>query len=600
MGVFKHRSTLPALSAGGARHRQGAASRPRGARVVPALGAALAVLVAMFSSAGGAAAARGSAAVATAHHAGNYAVPALTRNIFNLPTVKAGAALRAAPRTLAVRGSLASKSRARTGLRAPVATQLLAGASSAGAGTISGVKFQGMADSASICPYFGGCQPPDMALAASPKYVLQGVNTSYEIFKTNGTPWIGPINDLTWYGVPPLPGNCDPLGPFMSDPRAFYDPNTGLFWTATLQVEAAAFGVGSSCPNTSIYWVAVVNPATGVQHVYHFDMTLGGTVNAGADYTQFGFSGKTISFTGNMFDFTTGNYDFAEVQFADKATMEAGNPVTSVAFTDLTVGSVPVDTVQPVETETTPANDPGVQYLVNAFNIFGDPFGDDCFFTACHGFVVWAYDPSNQTLGGNLADPPVGSPTYASPPNADEPGCVQCVETIDTRITGTPVYSVGGGQPLISFSLDTVVNNGGAGGSSFVAGILWGQIQVTHFSSIPFPNLYQHGYLAFAGDQAASFGAMMQDKKGRLVMVFDTMSGTLNPSIMVAQQSAGSPLGALGTPKFLIKGPSATFDSRWGDFEAASYDGFGHDQNHIWVASQYSVSGDWNTLIGKV
>src|SRR5579863_5493518 len=63
-------------------------------------------------------------------------------------------------------------------------------------------KFQGMADSASICPYFGGCQPPDMALASSPSYVLQGVNTSYEIFHTNGTPSIGPINDNTWYGVP--------------------------------------------------------------------------------------------------------------------------------------------------------------------------------------------------------------------------------------------------------------------------------------------------------------------------------------------------------------------------------------------------------------
>ena len=330
----------------------GAASRPRGARVVPALGAALAVLVAMFSSAGGAAAARGSAAVATADHAGNYARSGPDeKHLQSAHCQGRGGAQSRAPNAGRSRIAGEQESRARPDSAPRVASQLLAGASSAGAGTISGVKFQGMANSASICPYFGGCQPPDMALAASPKYVLQGVNTSYEIFKTNGTPWIGPINDLTWYGVPPLPGNCDPLGPFMSDPRAFYDPNTGLFWTATLQVEAAAFGVGSSCPNTSIYWVAVVNPATGVQHVYHFDMTLGGTVNAGADYTQFGFSGKTISFTGNMFDFTTGNYDFAEVQFADKATMEAGNPVTSVAFTDLTVGSVPVDTVQPVETE---------------------------------------------------------------------------------------------------------------------------------------------------------------------------------------------------------------------------------------------------------
>jgi hypothetical protein len=40
------------------------------------------------------------------------------------------------------------------------------------------VKFLGMADSASTCPYFGGCEPPDMAVAASSSWVVQGVNTS--------------------------------------------------------------------------------------------------------------------------------------------------------------------------------------------------------------------------------------------------------------------------------------------------------------------------------------------------------------------------------------------------------------------------------------
>lgn len=58
------------------------------------------------------------------------------------------------------------------------------------------------------------------------------------------------------------------------------------------------------------------------------------------------------------------------------------------------------------------------------------------------------------------------------------------------------------------------------------------------------------------------------------------------------------PLGSIGNAHFIIKGPSATFDSRWGDFEAASYDGF--STNHIWVASQYSISGDWATFIARV
>ena len=90
----------------------------------------------------------------------------------------------------------------------------------------------------------------------------------------------------------------------------------------------------------------------------------------------------------------------------------------------------------------------------------------------------------------------------------------------------------------------------------------------------------------------------MQDKNGRLVMVFDTMSANLNPSIMVVSRKVTDPLGTIGHASFIIKGPSATFDSRWGDFEAASYDGFYN--NHIWVASQYSISGDWATFIARV
>ncbi len=315
-----------------------------------------------------------------------------------------------------------------------------------------------------------------MALATSPQFELQGVNTSYAIYNTAGHLVLGPINDTTWYGVPPLPGNCDPNGPFMSDPRAFYDPNTGLFWTATLQVEAAAFGVGVNCPNTSIYWIANLNVNTNVMHVYAFDMTLGGTVNAGADFTEFGFSGSTIAFSGNMFDFTTGGFDFAEVQVANKHRMEQGLSVTPAAFTDLGVngvnGFVPVDTVQPVETETTPANDPGVQYFVNSFDMFGDPNGNDCFFLACSGFIVWAFDPSNATLGGALVSTLGNSPSYVIPPNADEPGCLFCVATNDTRISATPIYSVGGGEPLISFAQHRIIN-GGPTFSNVVPGILW-------------------------------------------------------------------------------------------------------------------------------
>ncbi len=65
-------------------------------------------------------------------------------------------------------------------------------------------NFAGMADSGTICPYFGtGCQPPDMALATSNQWVLQHVNTSVAVYNTSGAIQPGwPKNSQNFFGIP--------------------------------------------------------------------------------------------------------------------------------------------------------------------------------------------------------------------------------------------------------------------------------------------------------------------------------------------------------------------------------------------------------------
>jgi hypothetical protein len=513
-------------------------------------------------------------------------VVAKTLNLYALPTREAAteAQISSAPRKLPLLPLGRTKP--------PLTPKNVPAASPSGSSAAPNVAlpaFNGMADSASICPYFGGCQPPDMALAVSSQYVFQGVNTAYALYSTSGTLLAGPINAQNFFGIPdPAPFGCDPAGPFLSDPRAFYDPNTGRFWLAILQLENAV-GIATNCNFLSAYWIANLEPVSGTINVYRFDMALG-TTNV-ADYTQFGFNATTVSFTGNMFNNKGTAYEYAEAQFADKKAMQNGAPVTPVAFTKLSANGVLVDTVQPVETETPIAGDPGVQYLVNSFNINGDTFGDDCFSTACHGFVVWAYNPATKKITSAFVE----SPSYISPPNADEPSCTQCIETIDTRITGTPVYSTGAGAPLISFGIGTALFNG----TNVVAGIFWGQLHpALSAGSLKSASVFQDGRLVFAGDQAASFPAVMHDKNGNLFMVLDTMSSTLNPSIMVTKRLKNDPLGTLHAPTFLKIGDNLTLDTRWGDYEATSYTGF--STNHVWVASQYSaINGDWATFIAQ-
>lgn len=451
-------------------------------------------------------------------------------------------------------------------------------------------SWNGLFDSATTCPFFRGCQPPDGALAAGVvagnTYVVEGVNTSFVVYGGGGAVKHGPWNAATFFGVPHPPG-CPTALPFTSDPRAFYDQNDHKFWVAMLEVEGA-FGINSSCGFLSKYWVAVYNPATNTKCVYNFNMSLDNT--SAADFTQFGYSKDTIAFTANMYDSTGNNFLYAEAVFADKASMEGCNPVTATGFDHLKASSTLVDTVQPVKTITTVANDPGVEYLINTFNANGDTFGHDCVLAACHGVVIWAYKPSSKTITGFLLNSAVN---YVQPPNADDLGCIKCLETLDTRISGQPVYGVMNGKGWITFANETGMNNG----TQTVPAVQWNQVHpVLSSGAITGASLGQHNKITFGGDRAASFGSPGIDLAGNLAIVFYSMSKTLTPSAFVRDRTVSDTPSTLRGSVLFAPGVFGTQDTRWGDYSATSFDG-----TRVWIYGEYANgSFDWSTRIAKL
>jgi len=451
-------------------------------------------------------------------------------------------------------------------------------------------KFKGMADSSSVCPP-SGCQPPDQALATSSSWVLQGVNASFAVYNTTGARQSGwPKQAKKFFGVP-NPGSCSPSGPFLSDPRAFYDPIDGRFWVAMLEVEGA-FGI-NACPEKTFYWIAVsqTNNPNGTWNVYAFNMAINATGSCptcAADFTQFGFDQTAIYFSGNMYSQNGNTYMYAEMWSVLKSTMESGSSSSAFGFFNFIANGIKVDTIQPVENEA--SSGPGAGLLINSFNINGDGT-HDCFSTACSGVVVWAI--ANPGTSSDAASSVIASTTYTYilPPSADEPGCSACIETSDTRISGTPVYQAGS----ISFALESALSNT----TQIVPGIFYGLAQPTiSGGTITGASVNLNGTIAFGGDRAGSFPTLMQTKTGNLLMVFDTMSSTLNPSIMYATHLTTDITG-FEPALYLKKGLAATNNTRWGDYEATSYDGTA--TNNVWFSAQYSgTTGDWATFIGKV
>jgi hypothetical protein len=464
-----------------------------------------------------------------------------------------------------------------------------------------------------------------MALGASSQFVLQGVNTQWEVLDPAGNVQPGwPVSAQTFFGVPnatTAKGKpCDTAHnsqPFLSDPRALYDPIDGRFWAAMLQAENS-LGVAPDCAFVSAYFVAVsqTNDPNGKWNVYEFDMSMGR--NMGADYTQLGINGQAVYFSANMFS-NIDNTFYAELFEANKAKMEEGRGgFTADGFFNLrangpgltaATGPFLADTVNPAINLDGSAG--SAETFVNTLDGPDPVNGHFCGFTgkgfsdSCSGLAVWKMtDPIGHDHGGpapTLTGTYVATQPFLVSPAADQPSCNQCVDALDLRFTGTPVVRNG----ILYGTWDTAINNG----SQTVPGIEWAQVNLSNLGS----GSAQTDYYNFSGDAAATFGTVMPDAQGNVVMLFEHMSNTVFPEARYIVKGAGesnfSGAGVLlkaGEQSYrpTLCGTAALPVCRWGDFEAVSTDLAGH----IWLAGEYANTlvqainhgRNWGTWIGAI
>jgi hypothetical protein len=137
-------------------------------------------------------------------------------------------------------------------------------------------------------------------------------------------------------------------------------------------------------------------------------------------------------------------------------------------------------------------------------------------------------------------------------------------------------------------------------------GIEWGAVNLSDNSSTT--NYYSR-------PEAVSFGTLMPDASGNLTMLFEHMGSNVNPEVRYVVKAAGqSNFSSGGT---LLKAGESSYRPtlcgaaipvcRWGDFEAASFDGAGH----IWFAGEYAnqfqgvatppaFGRNWGTWMGAI
>jgi hypothetical protein len=500
-----------------------------------------------------------------------------------------------------------------------------AGLSGDGESLSQQASFIGQQSSARTCPYFGqGCNPPDMAVAASRDFVFQGVNMQFEVLDRSGNVQPGwPVNMQQFFGVPSVTNAdgtpCDTAHksqPFIGDPRALFDTRDHRFWAAALQVENA-LGLAPDCPFKTAYFIAVsqTSDPNGSWNVYQFDMSLGQPFVA--DFTQIGIDDDAVFFSANMFTADGSAFPYAELFEANKVKMERGEGgFTADGFFNLRAsgpgtgtGSFLADTVQPALSLDGSAH--GAEVFVDTFDGPDPVSGHACTSAAdsCRGLALWRLtNPVAHDHGGS---PPVLTGTYVPgvrpyvfSPAADQPSCNQCIDPSDLRVSATPVVRDG----TVFAAWETALDNG----TQIVPGIEWAQVRLANAGGA---SSARSGYYNFGGDTAVVYPGLMPDESGNLVMVFDLMSHTVFPQTRYIVRRAGqSQFTGAGV---LLKAGESSYRPtlcgtaipvcRWGDYSATSTDGEGT----IWFAGQYANQAsdptsppafgrNWGTWIGAV
>ena len=210
-----------------------------------------------------------------------------------------------------------------------------------------------------------------------------------------------------------------------------------------------------------------------------------------------------------------------------------------------------------------------------------------------------AQQGSGQTLSQIVLS---GLGSYAQPPLADDyPDCMDCLETIDNRISATPVYMHG----KVYATHDSAVDNG----DDVNANLQWmivkpvidqptsGCTLCTTISADT--TLDDSGFITYPGSTDTWFGAIQPDREGNPFIAFEygsTTAAVPPSSAYVARRVTGT---TFGTQSLLKLATNGTDNVRWGDYEAVTFDGW--DSNNIWFATEYSdTTRDWGTHLDKV
>jgi hypothetical protein len=400
-------------------------------------------------------------------------------------------------------------------------------------------------------------------------FVLEPVNSAYNIYRTDGTKVLGPfnVNDPFDEGAKE----------FTSDPRCQYDKATKR-WFATILFLNSSFTAG----RVDIA-VSETSDPTGLWDNYSIDTTTGykgATCPCFGDQPRLGIDPYNIYISTDEFSILGTEFYGSHLYAVSKSDLVSGSAKAHfVHFGGLAAGGSEAFGIQPAITSGTPP----AEYFLSSL----DPNG-----TFDNRVAVWAMTNRQNIADGvmpTLSNTIAGSEPYAIPPPADQKGTDSQLNSGDDRMQQTQ-YIAGTIWGELGTSL-TLPND-----AAPRAGAAWFQvIPRLNGALIGSARVYKQGYVALKNNYVL-YPALQATPNGNAAMIFTLSSVSRFPSIAYATKSkAASDFG----PVTLAESGRTSYDpnaGRWGDYSWAVMDPSG---TSVWGATEYVPPASSQTTDGR-
>ncbi len=465
--------------------------------------------------------------------------------------------------------------------------------------------------------------PPDQGLAVGNGYVIETVNSAIAVYDAASGSRLAVAAMSGFFGLPPdLNTVSGEYGPFLTDPRVYYDWDSQRFFVTELEIDTVPATGAFSGSSSVLIAVSASNDPFGLWRLYKLDTTNDGNPVFGScpcygDQPLMGADANAFYVTTNAFSIFQGAFRGANVYALRKTDLIDGLVPLGRRFAPLLQAQDTVAySIQPATVPPGGAWAPNTEYFVSAL----DPTN-----TLDNRLTVWALIGTDSLSSAELSLGTVDVEVYGLPPAMEQKS--GSTPLLDLLRNGPSIFVDGSlyknHLELIESNddrLQQVVYAGGylwTGLNTVVkpphgpvrSGVAWFIIQPSVSGVAVSGKVANQGYLSLDRNSLA-FPSIGVNASGKGVIGVSAIGQDLYPSAAYARLDAVNgvgPLiiageGAAPLDDFSGYAPFGFRAARWGDYSAAVAD----ENGSVWVANEYipnaprAALANWGTFISKV